>query len=653
MNIYILDSWLREYLETKATPKEIAKYVSLCGPTFDRTQKVKLGKKLDYAYDIEVTANRVDSMSVYGIAREAAAILPQFGIKAKLKPLNFKKQPPPKKSLPFKVVGNKKLVSRTCAVIVEDIKNWKSPDWMKDRLETAGIRSLNSVVDITNYVMTDVGHPTHAFDYDKIKDATIIIRESKNKEKIVSLDNKTYELSGGDIIFQSTDGEIIDLPGIIGTKNSVVSKNTKRVLFFIDNNDPVRIRKSSMGLGIRTQAAIINEKGVDSELGMTAISRAIELAQTVCKAKIASKIYDNYLVKPKSKIVKLDLNFITQRVGVDISKANISKILTSLEFEPKWNGNTLKVKVPSFRAKDVSIAEDIVEEVARVYGYYKLPGEIMQGEIPEMSFDTTFTLEIKIIEILAALGGNEIYTYSLVPKNWAGMGALELRNPLGPDTKYLRTTLMHSLINATENNSGETQSFHLFEIANVYLPRKNKLPEEKMMLAGIFANTDYRSAKGVIESLLNKLNISYKLTQADANDFKPAHRLEIKVKGKLLGQFGVLENDFIYYEFDINTLHKTHRQYPSFTPIPKYPAQIEDVTLVLPERTKVGDVIATIKTSSELIAKVQLVDIYKDSYTFRIWYQDLKKTLTDEEVEKVRGKVLTEVKKEFVANLKA
>src|SRR5260221_1504967 len=306
MNIQILHSWLLEYLDTNATPAKIGEYLSLCGPSVEKIEK----RGNDWLYDIEVTTNRVDMMSVYGIAREAAVILPQFGVKASLKPLKSKVPQFPKISLPLTIKSNDTLVKRTMGVVFTDIKNWKTPDWMKTRLEASGIRSLNAVIDITNYVMTEIGHPCHVFDYDLIKNHTIIIRESKKGEKIIGLDNKTYTLPEGSIVFDDSTGTIIDLPGIMGTKNSVVNDDTKTVLFEIENNDPVRIRKASMTTGIRSVAATLNEKGVDPELAEKAMLRGIELFQELTGATIASKIYDHYAKPYMAKKITLSKSFI-------------------------------------------------------------------------------------------------------------------------------------------------------------------------------------------------------------------------------------------------------------------------------------------------------------------------------------------------------
>ena len=610
MDIKILDSHLREFLDTKAKPAEIAKYLSLSGPSVERVHKLAN----DYLYDIEITTNRVDSASVVGIAREAAAILPQFGVPAKLKtPKRKNLKLGIDKVLPLTLKSDPRLVKRLTGIVISDIKNWDSPKYIKDRLLAAGIRSLNAVVDITNYVMITIGHPSHAFDYDKIKDHKIIVRESKKGEKIVSLDSKTHTLPGNDIVFEDVDGKIIDLPGIIGTKNSVVSENTENILFFFDNNDAVRIRRTSMSLGIRTMAATLNEKHVDAELIPLALAFGVSLFEKICKAKVTSSIYDVYHKPYKAHEVTTNKIKIEKTLGVTLEKNKITSILKSLDFDPKWQGDTVVVKVPSFRAHDIDIEEDIAEEVARLYGYHNLPSQLMAGELPEPVLNSPFRFEDNLRQTLKNLGGIEILTYSLVTKEMAGENALKLTNPLGSDTEYLRMSLMPSLIEAARNNKGVEGPFHLFEIANVYSARKNALPEEKMTLGGVFINTDYRHAKGIVEALFESLNI----------------KEEIKIKAS---------GNMFLYEFEVTRL-SLNRKPKAYIPIPKYPPQIEDMTIEIPEGKLVGEVVKSIKDASKLVQSVELTDIYERKFTFRISYQDPKKTLSDKEVEEVRKKI--------------
>jgi len=649
MNIQVTDSWLREHLETRAKPEKIAECLSLCGPSVEKVERV--GK--DWVYDIEVTTNRVDMMSVRGIAREATAILPQFGIKAQLKPLKTAALGRVKEGPSLEIRVDKKLTRRVNGIILEGITNWESPKWMVERLKAAGVRSLGAPVDITNYVMLEMGHPTHIFDYDLIKTKKFIIRAAKAGEKIVSLENKEYALTGGDIVIDDGTERIIDLPGIIGTENSVAKKTTKRFLFFSESNDPVRIRRSSMSLGIRTMAATINEKAPDPELMKEAMLRGVELYQKICRAKVASEFYDVYPIKVRSKTVKAELGKIMALLGVELTKAQVGKMLAPLGFEVKWKGNLAQVKVPSWRINDMEIAEDVCEEVARIYGYHKLPSQLMAGALPEKIADDKFEIEAQAKQIAKELGGVEVYTSSLVSQKMAGKGALALKNPLGRDTSYLRTSLLPSLLAVAKENAARAEKQFEFEIANVYLPTKdNNLPEERQTFAGIFGGYKYRDAKGVVEALMEQLSIVYLTKEGEDVRFETGQALEFWAKKVFLGVFGkVSGKDFYYFEFEMDKLRGVRQLARKYQSIPKYPPQIEDLTFIFPERTKIGEVMKAIQ-SIKLVRSTELMKIYRHAYTLRVWYQHPRRTLGNQEVAAAREKIKMRLEQEFGGRFK-
>lgn len=655
MNILIPDSWLRDFLKTDASAGEIAKYLSLCGPSVEKVEKTNS----DSIYSIEVTTNRVDVASVYGIAREAVAILPQFGIKSSLHPIKLSH---------LRFVGSVKylktsvdhnLCQRFTAVLIKNTRIGDSPAWIKDRLVSVGVRPINNIVDISNYVMHELGQPVHTFDYDKIIKRTMTLRESKRGERLTTLDGKNRELAGKDIVIADGSARLIDLAGIMGGQNSAVDYKTKNVLLFVQTYSPAYIRKTSMALAHRTEAAELFEKGLDPQLVTLGISRGIELFEKLTGGRAEKEILDIYPNPIKPKMLKLNLDFINTKLGVSLSKKDISQILGSLGFEVDWKGEILTVGVPSWRTNDISIPEDIVEEVARIHGYYKLPSNLMQGQIPEPLSNPPFDFEIKVKSILKGYGGIEIYTLSLVSESEAPEG-LKIKNPLGGEGEYLRTSLMSSLIKAVKENSGEKEPFHLFEMANIYLPRRSTtqagvpdLPEEKMTLAGIFSNSSFRTAKGVIESLLGELNFDGKFIPEEGPNFLPGRRLVIKSGAKVIGAFGEILDGYFYYQIDVEELRAKSKSVGRFTPIPKYPAQVEDITLKLPTKTQIGRVITSMLSSNSLISKVELKDVYLDSNTFRVWYQNSDKTLTDAEVEKVRTQLLKSIKETFGGILKS
>lgn len=645
MDFLIPDSWLRDFLKTKATPKQIGEALSLCGPSVERIKKIDG----DSIYSIEVTTNRVDSASVFGIAREAASILPVFNIAARLIAPNTKVSSYQfKKSVSYlNAQVDPKLCSRFTAVLVKNVKISPSNELITKRLNSVGIRAINNVVDISNYLMIELGQPVHTFDYDKIMGSKMFVRESKKGEELTTLDGKNHKLLGGDIVIQDSEG-LIDLAGIMGGENSAVTQNTKNILLFVQTYNPVNIRKTSMSLAHRTDAAVLFEKNLDPEQVKPTILRGIELFEKYTGGKAEKEILDIYPKPYKTKKVSTSLEFINKILGVEVKKQQVTKILSSLGFSVKWSGGQISLDVPSFRSNDVEIEEDVAEEVARIYGYHKLPPRLMEGALPQNPPESTFRLESEIKQILKGYGGTEVYTLSMVSKDQVDRNALKIKNALGGDAEYLRTSLMPSLVNAYKSNAFEQEPFHLFEIANVYIPKLKNLPEEKMLLAGIFSEYDFREAKGIIKSLLYELNVYYLATPEDSKHFKASQRLVYKSKtGEFLGELGTLENDLIYYEFSIEKLQKLYKDVSNFKPIPKFPPQIEDLTFILPEKTKLGEVLSFIKKVSPLVKKVELRDTYKDAVTFRVYYQHSQKTLTDEEVIKLRDRVLESVKQKF------
>ncbi len=611
MDIQIPHSWLLEHLETKASPEKIGECLSLCGPSVEKITK----DEVESIYHIEITTNRIDTASVYGIAREAATILPEFGISAKLKEIKVDKKIEGDHKIDLKIKPDPKNVRRVMAVVIKDIKNNKSPQWMIERLQNSGLRSINLLVDITNYIMLEYGHPTHVFDYDKLTNKQMLFRLSKPGEDIITLDSKKYKLPGGDIVIDEGSGTIIDIPGIMGTKNSSVSDITKNIVFFVDNINPIRIRKTSLSLNIRSYAVILNEKSVDPKLAEIAFYKGIELYASLSRGVVFSKVFDYYKKPISPKPIQVSIEFIEKIIGIKVEPKRIVSILQNLGFSVHISRlNLLRVAPPSWRQEDVTIPEDIVEEVARIIGYHNLPSKIMNGEIPEKINKSQFEFENLIRNTLVNLGGYEVYTSSLTTKSNAGENALQLRNPLGSDTEYLRTTLKNSLVDAANTNTKEDKAFHLFEIANVYLKKENDLPDEKMMLAGVIVRDNFRNAKGIVETFLESINSNYKF------------------------EMQILESNIFYYEFDVLKLSESVKP-KTFKQFDKYQPQIEDMTFTLDDNQKVGDVISKIYKVNKLISNVELVDIYESSYTFRIFYQSKEKTLTNSEVEKIREKV--------------
>ncbi len=651
MNIKILDSWLREYLKTDAKPKEIATSLSLTSVSVERMEAYKN----DVIYEIEVTTNRPDLMSVVGLAREASAVLPQFGYKASFHPPLITKQAyQPLKKLPLTIINDEKLVYRICAVVMEvDVMN--SPEIIKERLETTGIRSLNNLIDITNYVMRVVGHPTHVFDYDRIAGHTIKIRESQKGEEIVTLDGKRHFLRGGDIIAEDAQGNIIDLLGIMGLENSVVTDQTKRIIFFINNNDPYRIRKTSMALQIRTEAAQLNEKSVDPELADDALAIGIDLYKNYAHGKVCSEIIDIYPSPYKSKTVSVSEEHIQKVMAIPLKITGAADILNRLGFITQIKGNYLEAEIPSFRANDVTIPEDLIEEIARLYGYHNLP-----SRLPNITTIETFHLEDspyywedRAKQALKFWGYTEVYTYPMVSEEmYEGPidKAVTLANPLGEEFLYMRRTLVPSLLKVLKENK-QYETLKLFEIANVYERQEGDLPKEIRKLAGIVKkkSISFFEIKGLIEQLAHDFGITNLKFEAIS---KVGLETLVKIGEKELGTIEVLDEDLINFElnFEILVDHATLKK--RYKKIPKVPPIIEDLAFIIDESIPTGEIIETIRKISPLIREVSLLDRFEQTRTFHILYQHEERNLTDEEVSQIRKDIISTLERKYKAKLK-
>lgn len=650
MNIKILDSWLRDYLETKASPSKIAEILSLTSVSIERIEK--LGD--DFLYDIEITTNRPDLMGVIGLAREAATVLPATGIDATFIPPRFSKPKDVSDEVTLPVIKNDDtLVNRICAVIME-VEFGNSPEYIKKRLESSGIRSINNVVDVTNYVMRETGHPAHVFDYDRLNSKTLIIKAAKKGEKVITLDGKEYTLSGGDIVAYNGEGKIVDLLGIMGIQNSVVTDSTKRILYFIDNNNPVQIRKTSMEHGIRTEAAVINEKGPDPEIAFGALLCGIKLFEKIAKGKVVSKILDIYFNKPASKTVTVDESKINSVIGIDIPLKDAKSTLDNLGFETKITGKSIAASVPSFRLGDITIAEDIIEEIARVYGYSRLPSILptFQNNTPFHQEKNLFYWEARCRNFFKYSGFTEIYTYALVsPELYEGNldDAVTLQNPLNEEMAYMRRTLVPSLLEVASDNPSR-EEFSIFEIANVYLKKGRDLPDERLTLAGIIKmqKIDFFTVKGVIENLFFDFGIKNIEWKEDSGGGNGA---DIYIDNIKIGTIELLSDSLADFEIDFASIFEHATLKKIYNPIPKFPPVIEDIRIKLSENTTFEKAIKLIKKQSSLISSVKLLDIYGDKITLRITYQNSNKNLTNEEITPIRKKIISNLKHSLKAEI--
>ncbi|MCJ7804350.1 phenylalanine--tRNA ligase subunit beta, partial [Patescibacteria group bacterium] len=656
------------------TPKQIGEYLSLCSQSVEKVTKIKD----DWLYEIEITTNRPDCLSVYGIARELAVILPRFSLPAKLKPLTTNQQmaAATKNGLPLEVkINNPSLCPRFTAIIFDKVVIKPSPKIVQSRLEKSGIRAINNVVDISNYLMLELGQPMHTFDYDKIKGAKMILRESAGGEKITTLDDQIRPLSDGTIIIEDGEGRIIDLCGIMGGKNSEVDEKTKRVLLFVQTYDPVRIRQACQKLAFRTDAASRFEKGVDPEGVLIAMEKAMGMFGKNCQAEIASQLIDIYPNPPQGKRVKLDIKLLNKIMGIEISRKEIVDILEPLGFAPETSqSSSITITVPHWRQEDISIPEDLTEEIARIYGYHRLPTNLPPMAVVSQNKIDLPKWEAKIKAALKFWGFTETVNYSMVSESVLKNveikpnDCLKIANPLSDEWVFLRPSLIPSLLQVSSLNKKE--NLKIFELANVYLfQSENQLPEENLMLTGLVSAENFAKVKGTVESLLEELGIKeseikpYQLQKTFYGKiFHSSCRAEISLKENTLGIFGQvkktialkfgLEEKIFVFDLDFTQIAKDANETKRYKAILKYPPIIEDLSFVIPEKTYVGEIMKAIKTTSLIIRTVELIDSFESNRTFRITYQDAKKTLTDKEVEKIRKKIIEALKNKLELKFK-
>ncbi len=647
MNILIPHHWLLEHLETKATPEQIQKYLSLCGPSVERINNVN-GEPV---YDIEVTTNRVDCMSVRGIAREATAILPEFGVKAFLKPLKLPNVPETISGLDLNIINDNSLHNRILAIKIGNTTLSPSPKWVQDRLEQVGQRPLNNAVDITNYVMWELGNPMHVFDYDRLTHKTIIVREAKKGEKVITLDGKTHILRGGEIVYDDGTGTIIDVPGIMGTQNTVVTGNTKNILLWTENSAADKIRFASMAHGIRTQAAILNEKNLDPKLAHEAMLHSIELMQQLTVGNIASQLVDIYPAKTALQPIEVSQEIINTYLGVNIQPKRITRILENLGCSTsyKLQATSYTVTPPSWRTADLQIPQDIIEEVARIYGYHNLPSVLMPTPIPNNPPNENFHLEHAIKQWLADWGLTEVYTFSLVSKALAEQSGyslqehLRLKNSLTDEWVYLRRSLIPSHFEVISQNKSQNQ-ISIFEMSNVYIPsakHSTSLPTEELHLT-ITTTSSYRHLKGILDALSAKLHLrEYEITPGK----------KIICDSTTLGEVHHLNSHIFTADILVTPLITQASLHPLYVPVIDHPPIIEDLTFTIPHKTPIGPIISASQSVSPLIESVNLKDIYEQNHTFTITYRHPDKSLTDQEVAPIRKLIVTTLEKTFSAKL--
>lgn len=656
MDIKLTDKALRKFLNTSSTPEDLSQKISQCGPTFDKTTKI--GD--DYLYEIEIITNRIDSASAQGVARESSAILNQMGITASLKNDPYLEVIDLYESLPktfsFEIT-DPSLAPRFTAVSLENISVKESPKETQELLNICGERPINNVVDITNELTLLYGMPSHIFDLDKLAVQNLLIRESKENEEVTTLDHQKNKLKGGDIIIEDGAGRIVDLCGVMGGSVAEVDDHTKNILLIVPVYHANKIRRTSLYLQKRTLASQIYEKQPDPELCLPVLMKAIQLFKERADAKVSSRVFDSFPNKLPKKSILLNLSWTNKLIGIEIPRQTVTTILDSLGFTSKDGGeDQIICTVPSWRTHDINIKEDLVEEIARVYNYSKLPPIIPSVNLSPEKPDPVLQIESKIKNFLSIQGFNEVYNNSLISKYQIVKAELpednhlKLQNSLSEDYEYLRTSLVPSALQNIKDNQGKTEEpFLIYELSNVYLKTSNKLPDEKSNLV-IASTMDYLNLKGHLELLLAHLNIKNvvfdKATDAPVY-FNNSDTASISVNGviagyigsikpKILHDFGITSNPVVI-ETQTERLADAVSHGSAYQPISDYPEVVEQMTVE--SDLEVGKIMDKIRSVNKLINKIVYTSSFKGKHSFKITFTSFQKNLTQQEVNQIKEEI--------------
>ena len=628
--------------------------------------------KNDVIFEIENKSltHRPDLWGHYGIAREFAAILDK-----KLKP--YKTNPPmPKTGRTMKiVVKNPKLCKRYCGVIIENIKVEKSPEWLAQKLRTVGRGTYNNIVDVTNYVAEEIGQPLHAFDINNIS-GKIIVRTAEEGEKITTFDKKEQKLSR-DMLVIADDKHPLAIAGIMGGIDSGITDRTTAILIESANFDAASIRKTSMRLGLRTDSSQRFEKSLDPNLAETGIKRAIELILKACKgARVSGPVIDikNFETKP----VKINLNIKKAQsvIGAEIKKPEIIKILKKLEFKiAKTSNNTLLVEVPSFRAsKDIGIEEDLIEEIARMRGYDKIPAVLpeLPTRLPIENKERKLKHEARRI-LSFGLGFTEIQSYSFYGLNEIKKAELpenlhlQLENYLSSDQTHLRISLVPNMLKAAKQNIYSFEEFKIYEIGRVYLNIADYFPLEEKFICGMSVKKGaeketFRDIKGLFEAFMKAFGApEFTTKKAKENYFyiNPSRQLSyfygneeiakvFEVNPIVLKNFDLDEASVGCFEINFTKLARLNVQDKKYKPIPKFPEIKIDVSVIMPEQKSVEEITNIIKNADpELIVDIELFDVFKGkniesgkrALAFKITLRSDERTLTLEDMNKTQKRI--------------
>lgn len=632
--------------------------------------------------DFEITSNRRDCFSILGMARETAATL---GVSYKAPSLDYTSKCSENINDILKVEVKDELCRRYMARGVKNIKIQPSPSWMQERLLEAEVRPINNIVDITNFVMIELGQPMHAFDRRDIEENKIVVEKAVDDEKFTTLDEEERKLDSSMLCIK--DGNrTVALAGIMGGLNSEVKEDTSEIIFECANFNGVNIRNSSKKLALRTESSSKFEKDLDPNLVEIAMNRACHLIEELGAGEVLEGTIDVYNEKAEPHTLDVDYNWVNKFLGTNIPKESMKEYLDRLDLNTVINGDILHITVPTFRS-DVNIKEDVAEEIVRIYGYNNVKSTMPSSETAKAGKNIRQKLEDKVIEALISSGLNQSISYSfvspkifnkiLLPENSELRKVVTIKNPLGEDYSIMRTTTIASIMESLQRNyTRSNDKVRLFEIGKVYIANEdeNNLPEERNILTiGMYGEVDYFHLKGVVENVLEVLGVkkaSFKRENQNTA-FHPGKTAALYVRKECLGILGEIHpdvcenyevNERCYVaELNLDILFKNAALERKYKPLPKFPAVTRDLAVLINEEVLVQEIEDIIKKQGgNLLESYRLFDVYqgkqipegKKSVAYALIYRLEDKTLTDKEVNKVHDKILRSLEYKLGAELR-
>lgn len=668
-------NWLKDYCKHDLSVEALAEKLTNAGLVVDTINPVDD----DFCLEVEVTTNRPDCQGFIGIAREVATIVRS---KLVIPGVDYETTTEKVNDLTGVTIEDNELCPRYTARIIKDVKIVPSPEWLQKRINSIGLRPVNNIVDITNYVLMESGQPLHAFDFDKLSGKKIIVRRAKKGETMEAIDGSKCMLTDEMLVIADAQRPVA-IAGIMGGRDTEVSDTTKNILLESAFFDPRNVRRTSRKLSLISDSSYRFERRVDPECVDWASRRAAKMILDIAGGQVVEGVIDQNYLEGKKVSVTLRMSRLNSLLGLNIDKDTAKGILERLQFTIKPEGETednLTVEVPSFRG-DVYREVDLIEEVARIHGYDKIPAE--SNIRVKLTQDNIFDkVTEKTKSVISGLGFDEVITDSIVGELqekhgniWSDDSSIKIMNPIRQDENLLRKALVHNLLRVKKHNQNYgVEKTNIYELSKIYLPRGDgEMPEEKECLS-ILGEEGFLSLKGVIETILSQLNIVQKLEtmRCDFGLFNPEESAELKLGGKLLGYIGELSreaiNDYDFRskpcvaELDFDILIENTNLESSYHKIPSFPIVTRDLAVVSDETVTWAEIKGCIESLNIVyVDGIEFFDVYrgkqiekgKKSIAFRLIFRADDRTLKSEEVDKLQEEILENLSNAFGIKLRA